>query len=106
MIRKPEKVFLNNPNMYHSILYQLGHDGQIGTVRECFFLSMLQGAGKTVFYSKQGDYTVNGSVFEIGGKGKGFAQIKNASKGFLVKDDLLISTGKQEIPLYLFGFLY
>lgn len=106
MIRTPAKVFLNNPNMYRSILSDLGHDGPIGTVRECFFLCMLQGAGKTVFYSKQGDYRVNDSIFEIGGKSKGFAQIKNAQDGFLVKDDLLISTGKREIPLYLFGFLY
>jgi predicted AAA+ superfamily ATPase len=106
MIRNPEKVFLNNPNMYHSILSEIGHSGRIGTIRECFFLTMLQGAGKKVFYSKQGDYTVDSHIFEIGGKGKDFSQIKESPDGFLVKDDLLISSGKREIPLYLFGFLY
>ncbi len=49
---------------------------------------------------------MDANIFEIDGKGKGFEQIKDVVGGFLVKDDLLISSGKKKIPLYLFGFLY
>ncbi len=44
-------------------------------------------------------------LFEIGGKGKGFNQIKDMDGSFVVSD--LIETGiKNKLPLWLFGFLY
>ncbi len=106
MIRKPEKVFLNNPNMYHTLLTELGHSGRIGTVRENFFISMLKGADEKVFYCTTGDYTCRNTIFEIGGKNKDLKQLKNIEKSYLVKDDTLVSGSKREIPLYLWGFLY
>jgi hypothetical protein len=56
--------------------------------------------------SKVGDFFVDDRyIFEIGGKNKGFRQIKNAPNSFLAIDDIEMGTGKK-IPLWLFGFLY
>ena len=55
---------------------------------------------------KQGDFIVDGkSLFEIGGKGKGFGQIKDIPDSYVVNDDVEIGFGNK-IPLWLFGFLY
>ena len=61
--------------------------------------------GLAAHYSNEGDFTVEGYTFEIGGKNKKTKQIQNVDRAFLVKDDILVA-GKKEIPLYLFGFLY
>lgn len=106
LVRTPDKIFLNNCAMYYALSNDIGIDCRIGTVRECFFLSMLQNIGEKIFYSKKGDYTVGNLCFEIGGKGKKFTQIKDIPDSYLVKDGLLLSGGKREIPLWLFGFLY
>jgi len=106
LVRTPDKVFLNNTAMYFAVSGNLGIENRIGTVRECFFLSMIQNAGKKAFYSKAGDYTVNDFCFEIGGKSKGYSQIKDVPNSFLIKDDILVSGGRREIPLWLLGFLY
>lgn len=104
MIRKAEKVFLHNPNIYDTILTELGHMGRAGTIRESFFLAMMDGAGLKPFYATTGDYVVKEEIYEIGGRNKDFKQVKDA--GFLVKDDIIIGAGKREIPLYLLGFMY
>ena len=44
-------------------------------------------------------------LFEIGGKNKGFKQIKDIENSFVVADDIEIGFGNK-IPLWLFGFLY
>ncbi len=44
-------------------------------------------------------------TFEIGGKGKGFAQIKDIPNSFLAIDDIEIGMDRK-IPLWLFGFLF
>jgi uncharacterized protein len=106
-IRKPQKIFLGNPNLYHAICRETGHDAQIGTVRENFVLSMLLSTKQQAFYTSQGDYIYSGITLEIGGKNKGTKQIKHLeSDAFVVRDDVLISSNNNAIPLYLFGFLY
>ena len=106
LIRTPDKIFLNNSAMYSALSGELGIESRIGTIRECFFLGMVQNSGMNAFYSKSGDYTIEKYLFEIGGKNKDFRQIAGTPNSFLVKDDILVSTGRREIPLYLFGFLY
>ncbi len=106
LVRTPDKVFLNNTAMYYAVSGNLGIENRIGTVRECFFLSMIQNAGKSAFYAKRGDYSVNDFCFEIGGKNKDYSQIKDIANSYLVKDDMLVSGGRREIPLWLFGFIY
>ncbi|MBK8492979.1 MAG: hypothetical protein IPL49_19360 [Saprospirales bacterium] len=60
-------------------------------------------------YPDQGDFLVDSFedqyLFEIGGKNKGFAQLKNAKNAFVAADDIEMGFARK-IPLWLFGFLY
>lgn len=77
----------------------------VGAQRECTFASFLS-VGHRVGFPKDGDFIVDGRyLFEIGGKGKGFAQIKDIPDSFVVADDIEFGFGNK-IPLWLFGFLY
>ena len=54
----------------------------------------------------KGDFLVDGRwLFEVGGKGKTFKQIKDEPDSFIAYDDVEIGIGNK-IPLWLFGFLY
>ena len=56
--------------------------------------------------SDKGDFLINDKhVFEIGGKGKPFKQIKDVGNAYVVADRMEIGAGNK-IPLYLFGMLY
>ena len=60
----------------------------------------------TVSMPKKGDFHVNKKyIFEIGGRKKGFRQIKDIENSFLALDDIETGIGNK-IPLWLFGFLY
>lgn len=104
-LRRPEKIFLNNTNLQFAIEGTMNAKIDVGTIRELFFIQALMHAGKNVFHSKTGDYSVDDFVFEVGGKNKTARQIRDVNNAFLVKDDILIST-RREIPLMLMGFLY
>lgn len=98
---KPAKIYLNNTNQ----IYAFGKaDVNIGTIREAFFMQATR-YNQKVFYTEKGDFKVNGLVFEVGGKNKGFDQIKDVKNSFVVVDDQEIGF-KNKIPLWLFGFLY
>jgi len=107
LLRAPEKVFLENTTLLQTLCTAMGQEVNIGTQRELAFVSGLTAAGEKVYCSKKtGDFIVNETVFEIGGKNKSNTQIRGSEKpAFLVKDDILIG-GRNTIPLYLFGFLY
>ena len=54
----------------------------------------------------RGDFKVDGRwLFEVGGEGKSFSQIADATDSYVVNDDVEIGFGSK-IPLWLFGFLY
>ena len=98
-LEKPEKIYLNNTNLLNIA------DCEIGTVRETFFLNSLS-LLHDVTYPKKGDFLVdNKYLFEVGGRNKGFEQIKDIENSFVVYDDVEVGFGNK-IPLYLFGFLY
>jgi hypothetical protein len=106
LLKSTEKIYLDNSNIYKAIIDEIGFDYNKGTVREIFFIKMLQNANEYVFYSKIGDFQVHDFYFEIGGKSKSKKQIKNSLKdSFLVKDDILFPD-RNTIPLHYFGFLY
>ena len=107
LMRRPEKIFLNDSNIYSAITETIGINENLGIVREIFFVSSIENSGGSIFYSKEGgDYRCNNIVFEIGDPGKTKKQIKNIKgDAYLVKDNMSIGS-KKEIPLYLFGFLY
>ena len=59
-----------------------------------------------VRYPKAGDFIVDRKhLFEVGGKGKAFDQIKDIPDSYLAVDNT--ETGhKNRIPLWMFGLLY
>lgn len=99
---RPGKIYCDNPN----IMYALYPEADIGCVRETFFLNQLRSAGYSALYPKQGDFLINNhDLFEVGGKGKTFAQIKDLPDSYLAVDDTEIGSGHR-IPLWMFGLLY
>ncbi len=102
-LEKPEKIYLNNPNLIHAISSVTPVEK--GNLRETFFLNLM-GSLHKVSSPAQGDFNVEGKyIFEVGGKSKNFSQIKGIADSFLAVDDIEIGTGNK-IPLWLFGFLY
>ena len=98
---KPQKLYLNNPNL--SFVYC--QSNEIGTIREQFFLNMLS-QKYDVSYPKIGDFLIDEKhTFEVGGKDKGFKQIKDIDDSYIVSDDIEIGFGNK-LPLWLIGFLY
>ena len=77
LLKQTEKIYLDNPDLYTSITEEIGYEPKIGTIREIFFIKMIKNSGNKVFYSKVGDFEVNNTIFEIGGKNKKLIQIKN-----------------------------
>jgi uncharacterized protein len=107
-IDKPEKIYLANPNLMYT------KEPDIGNLRETFFVNQVDNYYKIkrslsddgIFAGKSGDfYCEDKYTFEVGGKKKGFGQIKDIPDSYIVSDDLEIGIG-HKIPLWLFGFLY
>ena len=101
-LSRPDKIYCDNTNIMHALT--VGTNS--GTVRETFFLNQLRSAGHKVSYPPQGDFLVDGRhLFEVGGRGKGFTQIKDVPDSYVVNDGVETGIGNK-IPLWLFGFLY
>ena len=101
IISKPEKLYLDNTNLFSIFCEQ----PKKGTVRETFFASMTS-YRHGLQYPKNGDFIVDDTyTFEVGGSGKTEKQIKNVKQSFIVADDIEIGSFNK-IPLWLFGFLY
>lgn len=99
---KPEKIYLQNTNYSYALSAE---NPEIGNLRETFFFNQLQQNHK-VTYTEQTDFCIDGKYyFEIGGKHKSTKQIKGLNNAFLALDGITIGF-RNEIPLWLFGFLY
>lgn len=98
---KVEKVFLDNTNINYNLV---GHKSNIGTIRETFFFNQMR-LNNDVISSKEADFMIDNYTFEVGGKNKQQAQIKNDGKSFIVKDDLEFGY-LNVIPLWAFGLNY
>lgn len=106
ILKGSEKMYLNNPDIYHAVTEEIGLENKEGTIREIFFINMILNSGNKIFYSKTGDFEALGKHFEIGGRNKSKKQIKNdLENSYLVKDNILYGE-KNIIPLIFFGFLY
>lgn len=102
LLAKIEKLYLGNSN----IAFSLSENGIIdeGNMRETNFLAWTSQACKPTS-SKISDFEIDGITFEVGGKNKNGSQIKDAERGYLVKDNLEFASG-QSVPIWMFGFLY
>jgi len=101
ILRKPEKIYLNNPNL----MQLLSSLPDRGNLRETFFVNQT-GYLHDVKYPDQGDFYIDDKfIFEVGGKNKGAGNLKNLPDIYLALDNIEIGFGKT-IPLWLFGFLY
>lgn len=102
VLQKPEKIYLNNTNLLYALVEQ---QVDVGNLRETFFLSQLSVNSK-IQMPKQGDFLVdNQYTFEVGGKGKSKNQIAGIKNSWVVKDGLEFPLGN-DLPLWMFGFLY
>ena len=98
----PEKIYCDNANLMRALVPR----ADVGTLRETFFVNQLRAAGHTVSSPAKGDFLVDGEwLFEVGGRGKTFDQIKDKPKSYVAYDDVEVGSGNK-IPLWLFGFLY
>ena len=104
MLRSAQKIYLDNTNMVSAIYDALSKKESVGMQRECFVINQMQNSGIEPLYTKVGDLKCGDYVFEISGKGKTNKQVKDASKAYILKDDVLHISGNT-IPLYLIGFL-
>ena len=101
LIRKVEKLYLNNSNIAYAIS-DIKPDS--GTVRETMFLTWMR-ESFNVTASKVSDFEIDGIIFEVGGKSKKGRQIKDLDNAYLVKDNVEYAVGNS-IPIWMFGFVY
>lgn len=99
---KPEKIYLQNTNYTFALSR---NNPETGNLRETFFFNQLQQNHK-ISYTEKTDFCVDDQYyFEIGGKNKKSKQIQGLKNSYLALDG--ITTGfRDDIPLWLFGFLY
>lgn len=98
--KKPQKLLFSNTNILYAYADKIDLELDIGVIRETYFANCF----KNIYYSDIGDFVVDNYVFEVGGKNKSFAQIKDLVNSYLVIDIDFTSSDKK-IPLWLFSFL-
>jgi predicted AAA+ superfamily ATPase len=100
-LTKPDKIYLNNSNLMYALTPQIDK----GSLRETFFCNQASTVSSVVL-PQTGDFLVGGKyLFEVGGKGKSFDQIKDIPDSYLAVDDIEFGR-KNRIPLWMFGLLY
>ena len=102
-LQKPDKIYMENPNMLHALATTQVNEG---TEREVFFINQLS-AKHIVEYSKtSADFTIDHQyTIEVGGQSKDGKQIAGVTNGYIASADEEYVLGNK-IPLWLFGFLY
>ncbi len=98
--KKPQKLLFANSNILYAYADKIALDVDIGVVRETFFVNCFE----DIYYSDIGDFRAGKYIFEIGGKGKSFTQIKDLENSYLALD-IDFSTNDKKIPLWLFSFV-
>lgn len=101
-LQKPEKVYLENTNLAYALLEK---KPDTGNLRETFFFNQVSFVAEVAAPDTADFLVANRYLFEVGGKGKKRGQLQGKPDSFMVLDD--IETGvDDQIPLWLFGFLY
>jgi uncharacterized protein len=105
LVRKAEKIFMENTNLLLALNHSLKSESGLGAVRETFFVNQLKDTAN-ISVSEKGDFLVDSKyVVEIGGKDKKAVQIKELKDAYIAADRIEIGYGAK-VPLYLFGMLY
>lgn len=98
---KVDKVYLDNTNLIYNLR---GNQASTGNIRETFFFNQMR-LKNDVFSAEKLDFLIGDFRFEVGGKNKTQAQVKNHPNSFLVKDDIEFGY-LNVIPLWAFGLNY
>lgn len=101
ILRKMDKLYLHNPNMANVLSGELPNTGNS---RESIFFCWTKQKYDTL-ESPVSDFEIVGKTFEVGGRKKGKKQIEEVTDGYVVKDNIEYAFGNQ-VPLWMFGFLY
>lgn len=104
-VRKPRKVYLDNPNLFRTLLGRSEAAPRVGAIRESFFLNQVHSACGVTADSQVDFATSQGYRFEVGGRAKSEEQLGDAGNAYLAVADTEIGSFRR-IPLWLFGFLY
>ena len=67
--------------------------------------SSTRGVGHEVLSSPVSDFLIEGKTFEVGGRRKGFDQLKGVTDGYVVADGIEYGHG-HTVPLWAFGLSY
>lgn len=101
-MNKPQKIYLNNPNLYYALNFE---KVKKGTLREIFVCNQLS-VNHKVSYPKQADFYIdNKYTFEVGGKNKNQKQISGIENAFILSDDIEYAY-RNVIPVWMIGLLY
>lgn len=101
-LQKPDKLFLNNPNLFYALNPE---HVNTGSLRETFAVNQFSVMHEVALHPGA-DFIVDDKyVIEIGGKEKKQDQIRDRDDAFLLLDDIE-TAHKNRIPLWMLGFLY
>lgn len=102
-LQKPDKIYLENPNMLYALATTRVNEG---TEREVFFINQLSSSHVVEYSKTSADFTIDHQyTIEVGGRSKDGKQITGVPKGYIASADEEYAFGNK-IPLWLFGFLY
>ncbi len=98
--KKPERVYLQNPNLLHAI--SMNHPSKEG-LHETFFINQIQKGHEVSGFGKESEFIVDKELtFKIGNH-KRIGADQNKSYVLINMEEVGID---DRIPLWLFGFLY
>ena len=102
-LQKPNKIYMENPNMLHALTTT---QVNAGTEREVFFINQLSSSHVVEYSKSSADFTIDHHyTIEVGGRTKDGKQIAGIADSFIASADEEYVLGNK-IPLWLFGFLY
>ncbi len=101
-LQKPDKIFLDNPNLFYALNPDMANTGSI---RETFALNQLSVHHEVSLHAEADFLVDHHHIFEIGGRSKDIRQVRSLDNAYIFKDNIEIGYSRV-IPLWLLGFLY
>jgi len=102
-LQKPDKIYMENPNMLHALATTQVNEG---TEREVFLINQLSSKHVVEYSKTSADFTIDHQyTIEAGGRSKDGKQIAGVVHSYIASADEEYVLGNK-IPLWLFGFLY